>query len=104
MARKTTQADAEVALRQAMKIEGIDLEPTPDEVAFFLHAENSNETAQTADSAESLAKEEQTYAEFVAMNRNNASNNFAKETSEEIERKRNEVLARLKERHKNADV
>src|ERR1700676_1354701 len=104
MARKTTPAEAEVALMQAMQIHGIDLEPTPEEVEFFLHAEANEEGATAvADSAESLALIERTYKDFVAMNRNNPSDQFAKETAEEIERKREEVLSRLKERHSDAD-
>jgi hypothetical protein len=105
MARKATPAEAEVALMQAMQIQGIDLEPTPDEVEFFLHVEaNEEDSTVVADSAESLARLEKTYAAFVAMNRTNASNQFAKETAEEIERKRNEVLARLKQRHRNSEA
>jgi hypothetical protein len=105
MARKTTPADAEVALMQAMQIQGIDLEPTPEEVEFFLHAEANEEISTIAsNSAESMAELEKAYAAFVAMNRNNASNDFAQETAEEIARKREEVLARLKQRHGNADV
>jgi hypothetical protein len=104
MARKTTPAAAEAALRQAMQIQGIDLEPTPDEIDFFLHMEGEDISIVIADSAESLASLEQTYAAFIAMNRKNASDQFAKETTGEIDRRREEVLARLSERHRDADM
>ncbi len=104
MPRKTTQADAKVALIQAMQIEGIDLEPTPDEVDFFLRSQADDECSTVAESAESLTRIEKAYEEFIAMNRNNRSNEFTTETAQEIQRKREEVLARLEERHKNADA
>jgi hypothetical protein len=101
MAAKRTAVDAELALRQAMQIEGIDLEPTREEIEFFLQAEGST---TVGDSAEALARVEQTYADFVAMNRNNPADKFSAETEEEMKRKREKVLETLKERHSGTDA
>jgi hypothetical protein len=103
--------EAEAHVVRALKIEGIDLEPTEDELDFFLTHESTigveeilRIAQQQPQSGSELGTDlEKAYQEMVAMNRKNAANSFTDQTKATIEKKRQKLLDELSRRHQNAD-
>jgi len=96
----------------ALQIEGIDLEPTEDELTFFLTHESTvgiddiAATAQDQGSSQEGNKRtgiDKAYEEVVAMNRKNAKNSFSEDTRAAIARKRQQLLEELSRRHERTE-
>ena len=96
---------------KALRIEGIDLEPTEDELNFFLTHESTIAVEDIARAAEELLSEagngdteiEKAYQQVVAMNRRNSADSFSQQARTEIERKREQLLKELQRRHQDAE-
>ena len=116
MIKKTDQGThdkptIESVVMRALQVEGIDLEPTDDELQFFLSHQSTigvedilrAAQAQRSPSEETTTEIEEAYDAIVAMNRKNASNSFSTQTTAEIERKRRQLLEELTIRHEDAE-
>lgn len=97
-------------LIRAFKIDNIDLEPTEDEMDYFLAHDYTvamEEGIVTSSSLEvgvlgHIAVQE-SYADFVAMNRKNSENSLPAAVQAEVDRKRQELLDQLAQRHANSE-
>lgn len=100
----------DVMLIRAFKIDDIDLEPTEDEIDYFLTHDYTvamEGGIVTSSSVEvgvlgHMAVQE-SYADFVAMNRKNSENSLPAAAQKEVDRKRQELLDRLAARHANSE-
>jgi hypothetical protein len=109
--KKGDKPSTESIVVNALQIEGIDLEPTEDELNFFLTHESTigvDDIAQTAKErspqlGNASTDIEKAYEEVVAMNRKNATNSFSKQTEAAIARKRQQLLEELEKRHENSE-
>lgn len=97
-------------LIRAFKIDDIDLEPTEDEIDYFLThdytvAMEGGIVASSSVEAGVLGHiaVQESYADFVAMNRKNSENSLPAAAQKEVDRKRQELLDRLAARHANSE-
>src|SRR5437763_933949 len=100
----------DAVLIRAFKIDDIDLEPTEDEIDYFLAHDYTVviEDQASSDSPPGTGvlghtSVQKSYADFVAMNRKNSDNSFSAAAQAEVERKRKELLDRLAARHSSAE-